>query len=438
MAIKAIHIEPVSCLTSDGFIAALRRFIARRIYCDNGTNFVGASRELAEIIEETSEDFSKNVSSELTQNSISFHFSPAGSPHFNGLAEAAVKSTKSHLKKSIGDVAPTFEELATVLYQIEAAINSRPLCAVSTDPNEMTALTPAHFLTIGSMSTVPCEDFLETNINWLSRWKLVQRITQQFWRRWQDEYLHSLQIRKRWNTSKPVANINDLVLIKDENLPSTKWPLARIVAKHPGSDGKTRVVTVKTANSTLKRAITKIAPLPDQVNKKTQATTVGKKLTCISIITAMLAITMAFSTPTAAEELPIKVHNFEKPPIIHFEKTDDCFFTHTQWKMVAYFNLDHYARELFIINNSTLFMKEQCNTKLKEFPECLALVNNIESKIVRTLDKSAIQIKILDKRAILDIVGNIAADLFGVLDSRFAREYASDQSLCSAERSCNT
>lgn len=140
----------------------------------------------------------------------------------------------------------TFEELATLLYQIEASINSRPLCAISSDLNDLE--TPAHFLAMGPMQSIPQQDLLETNINWLTHWKLVQRISQQFWKKWQNEYLHQLQTRKKWNSEKPEADINDLVMIKNENLPSTKWQLARIMAKHPGADGKTRVVTVKTAN----------------------------------------------------------------------------------------------------------------------------------------------------------------------------------------------
>lgn len=92
MVVKAVHIEPDSDQTSATFIAALRRFAARRgrpanIYSDNGTNFVGASNEIVNMSKEEQE----RVSIELTNMNISFHFSPAGSPHFNGLVEAAVR-----------------------------------------------------------------------------------------------------------------------------------------------------------------------------------------------------------------------------------------------------------------------------------------------------------------------------------------------------------
>lgn len=178
MAIKAIHVELVSNMTANAFISALRRFSARRgkpsrIYTDNGTNFVGAATDITEWTEEEAEQFNKEVTNELTKQNISFHFAPAGSPHHNGLAEAAVKSVKFHLKRAMGESILTFEELTTVLYQIEAAVNSRPLCALSSDPNDTTPLTPAHFLIGRSMYAIPGEDYTETNINWLSRWQLV-------------------------------------------------------------------------------------------------------------------------------------------------------------------------------------------------------------------------------------------------------------------------
>lgn len=110
-------------------------------------------------------------------------------------------------------------------------------------------------------TAVADENLLEENVKWLNRWKLVQKMVQQFWKRWSSDYLHGLQIRGKWNRMQPEIKIDDIVLIKDENLPPTKWALARVTEKHPGSDGATRVVTVKTKDGTYKRAITKICPL---------------------------------------------------------------------------------------------------------------------------------------------------------------------------------
>jgi len=149
-ATRAIHIELVSNLTSEAFIAALRRFSSRRgkpanIYSDNGTNFVGANRELKELAQVLSSKTSpmQEMANEI---GISWHFIPAHSPYFGGLWEAGIKSLKYHLKRIAGNVILTFEELYTLLTQIEALLNSRPLTPMSSDPNDLTPLTPAHFL----------------------------------------------------------------------------------------------------------------------------------------------------------------------------------------------------------------------------------------------------------------------------------------------------
>ncbi|KAG5870749.1 hypothetical protein JTB14_022002 [Gonioctena quinquepunctata] len=141
-ATKAIHIELASDLSSDAFIAALRRFISRRgrysrIFCDRGTNFVGAQKKLSEFMEEVAE-----------AEKMYFSFSAAGSPHFNGLSEAGIESIKTHLVRVGRLQILTYEEFYTLPVQIEALLNSKPLSALSSDANDLTALTPGHFLTL--------------------------------------------------------------------------------------------------------------------------------------------------------------------------------------------------------------------------------------------------------------------------------------------------
>ncbi|XP_055307194.1 uncharacterized protein LOC129571417, partial [Sitodiplosis mosellana] len=167
MATKALHIELVSDLTADAFIAAVRRLVARRgmiksFNSDNGTNFVKANKDLSDLFEIEKEEF-KTICDELSKQGISWHFSPAGAPHFNGLAEAGVKVAKTHLIKTIGKTALTFEELSTLLYQVEACANSRPLCALSTDPDDIDCLTPGHFLIGAPLLAPPDESYIETN-----------------------------------------------------------------------------------------------------------------------------------------------------------------------------------------------------------------------------------------------------------------------------------
>lgn len=265
---KATHLELVSDLSTAAFLAALRRFFARRgrcanIYSDCGTNFVGANRELREfrdqLLEQLSDDYLANT---LANDGINWHFIPPGSPTFGGLWEAGVKQVKHHLRRVVGNHLLTFEEMATVLAQIEAVLNSRPLCALSDDPEDLASLTPGHFLIGEPMNSFPEPDVSHVKLNRLSRWQLLQQIVQSFWSRWQSEYLATLQQRNKWLFRTENIRTGMLVLIVDERLPPTRWIMGRITELHAGSDGLVRVVTVKTATSHIKRAIHKLVPLP--------------------------------------------------------------------------------------------------------------------------------------------------------------------------------
>ena len=103
-ATKAVHIEAVTSLTTEAFLSALRRFIARRgrpkiIHSDNGTNFQGAANELHAVykmLQSTSQ--MATIQDFLTAEGCEWRFIPPHSPHFGGLWEAAVKSMKYHLQ----------------------------------------------------------------------------------------------------------------------------------------------------------------------------------------------------------------------------------------------------------------------------------------------------------------------------------------------------
>ncbi|XP_043499936.1 uncharacterized protein LOC122522719 [Polistes fuscatus] len=267
MCIKAVHIELVSDLTTDAFLAAFRRFTGRRaipshVYSDNGTNFVGANnqlRELYALIE--SEEYKTKIHNYATDQRISWHFNPPLSPHFGGLWEAAVKSFKHHFRRVVGETLFTYEELNTFAIEIEAILNSRPLCPISSDPNDATALTPAHFLVGRPLNMLPEENYENTPINRLSSWKHITKVRQDFWRRWYIEYLRELQKRQKWNNSQYKLEKDTIVILIDKNQPCMRWQLGRIIDVHPGEDDVVRVVTIKTTHGNIKRNATTICPL---------------------------------------------------------------------------------------------------------------------------------------------------------------------------------
>lgn len=112
-------------------------------------------------------------------------------------------------------------------------------------------LTPGRFIIGESLTGVPEINLDDVIINRLDRWQLVQRIVRDFWRRWNKEYLTSLQDRSKWNSEKSNLDIDDIVLIQDNNMPPMKWKLGREIRTHAGTDNKVRVVSLKTANGNL-------------------------------------------------------------------------------------------------------------------------------------------------------------------------------------------
>ncbi|XP_077282251.1 uncharacterized protein LOC143908459 [Temnothorax americanus] len=198
----------------------------------------------------------------LQRDCTRWEFNPPGAPHMGGKWEAVVKSVKFHLRRTIGETLLTTEELTTLLTQIEAILNSRPLEPLSDDPEDVSALTPGHLLIGGPLTTIPEPSLIDLATSRLSRWQLIQQRVQQFWAQWSVHYLQRQQAISKWHHSNNNIKVGSIVLLTDERSPPCKWPLARVTALHPGKDGLTRVVTLKTATTTLTRPSAKLAILP--------------------------------------------------------------------------------------------------------------------------------------------------------------------------------
>ncbi|XP_065076956.1 uncharacterized protein LOC135700391 [Ochlerotatus camptorhynchus] len=252
LSIKAVHIELVGDLSTGSFLAALRRFIARRgkpklIECDNAQNFRGASREVAELAKQLKDQQLQNaVTRSCGEDGIEFKFIPPRSPNFGGLWEAAIKSFKTHLKSTLGNSILTVEQLTTLLAQIESCMNSRPLTQLSTDPEDLDVLTPGHFLIHRPLTAIAEPSLGDLPPNRLDRWQEVQEFLRRLWKRWATEYLSGLQPRTKWTREKDNIAIGTLVLVKDDGLPPLKWRYGRVVHIFRGDDGNIRVVIVKT------------------------------------------------------------------------------------------------------------------------------------------------------------------------------------------------
>lgn len=237
---RAVHLELVNSLNSIDTALAFRRFQARRstpevIYSDNAPCF----KRLAPLI------------------AARWKFIPERSPSWGGWWERLIQIVKRSLKKSIGRTSLTWNELHTVLLEIEGAINERPLTYVSDVVNSVTPLTPAHFLHLRQPLGAPwISDSHETLGR---RWRYVSKVATDLKSRWRLEYLPTL---RQWRgLSSPGVNpqVGDVVLLSEG--PKGQWPLARVMSLHPGRDGVVRMATVLLRGRLTRRLTRMLFPL---------------------------------------------------------------------------------------------------------------------------------------------------------------------------------
>ena len=268
LATKAVHLEVTTDLTTAAFIASLKRFIARRgcpetLHCDNGSNFVGARNELRDLYHFLADDNHNNlIHQHLLKNRVNWTHIPERAPHFGGLWESAVRSMKKHLRRLMGSLLLTYEEMTTITCQVEACLNSRPLIPMTSHSQDgLSTLTASHFLLFNAPKAYPEDPRLPEEPRLLKRWNQCQAVVQHFWSRWSREYLNTLQSRTKWQSSKPNLREGDIVILKEDRTFACHWPLARITQTYPGPDGLVRVAKIKTATGVYKRPVTKLALL---------------------------------------------------------------------------------------------------------------------------------------------------------------------------------
>ena len=267
MTIRCVHLDVVESCETDSFINTLRRFTNRRgcpqnMYSDNGGNFKGATSELKEFIVKLQKDVEKIVDY-TSALKIQWTFNPPAAPHMGGAWERLVRSSKEIMFGLVKDHVLTDPQLYTLLTEVEHIINSRPLTHLSEDINDYEPLTPNHILLGSHRNWDSIADTSDVDLTSRRKWKQVQALRSMFWSRWVNEYLPSLTERPR-STAKP-ANLEEgqLVLMQDDDVKRTKWPLGRIVKTMPGKDGVVRVVEVRNRSGVYTRPVSKVFKLED-------------------------------------------------------------------------------------------------------------------------------------------------------------------------------
>ncbi|UYV81575.1 hypothetical protein LAZ67_20001571 [Cordylochernes scorpioides] len=220
---RAVHLELVTSLSTENFLQAFRRFVARRgrpyvVYSDNGTNFRGASRALGNLDNAV-------VQSESTKQNINWKFIPP---------------------KILGQARFEFEELYTIICDTESLMNSRPLTYMSEDVEDLSPLTLALFLHDLKEIGVPDLDSIE-RASLQKRYRFRQRLREDLRKRFRTEYFGFLRQETRRRSKTRPIKVGDLVLIGEDNAKRVNWPLARVVEVYPGRDGPVRVAKLRTS-----------------------------------------------------------------------------------------------------------------------------------------------------------------------------------------------
>lgn len=254
---RAVHLELVSSLSTESFILAVRRFIARRgrpttIHSDNAKNFIGTYNALKAIDWSEIEDFA-------IKKKLQWKFSPPSSPWWGGFWERLIGLLKNVLRKVLGKACLDEEELATILCDAESLINSRPLTYLSEDPEDLVALSPLMFLQEIKEVGVPDLDIMDSK-KLEKRFVYRTKIRQDLRNRFRNEYLGLLKDYSKVRKESSIKE-GDVVLIGDTDNKRMNWPLAKVEKTYPGKDGRVRVVQVKTRFGTFIRPIQRLYPL---------------------------------------------------------------------------------------------------------------------------------------------------------------------------------
>ena len=255
---RAVHLELVCNMTTERFLLALRRMIARRgmcsiIWSDNAKTFKAANKELQQCWRVLESD---QTQSALSEKKIQWKFIAEKAPWWGGFYERLVKSVKTPLKKLFAKAMLDAEQLTTILAEIEAQLNSRPLTYLGADPDDYSVITPAQILIGRNLQVCPTKDTHvseQTSRALTKRFQYHQRLVNGFWKRWHAEYLKSLTPLKKWYKIGREIRKGDLVLVSEDRVARGQWSRARVEDTHTGRDGLVRSVTLRTSSGSVTR-----------------------------------------------------------------------------------------------------------------------------------------------------------------------------------------
>ncbi len=262
---RAVHLEVVTSLDTSACVMAIQRFVSRRgktqvFWSDNGTNFVGAEKELRALHHLARE---MKLPASLARMDIKWKFNPPASPHHGGAWERLVKSVKRVFYAVLGSQKLSDELLRTIFCSVEQILNARPLVPASSDPNDLEALTPNHFLLGRPSISIPPYMTDQTHFNHRAQFVKAEAYSNAIWERWLKEYVPTLNARSKWQTPGRELQPGELVWLTGESSARGFYPMARVKKLHYGQDAVARSALLKLSDRELVRPLTKLVPVFD-------------------------------------------------------------------------------------------------------------------------------------------------------------------------------
>ena len=280
--IRAVHLEVVNDLTVPTFIEAFRRFSSRKslpriMISDNASTYQSAAEELLKLLK------SPILETHLSKHTVQWKFIPKRAPWYGGSSERLIGLTKVALRKVLGRASIRLPELQTIVTEIEAILNDRPLTFISSNIDDEQPLTPSHLLYGRRITALPhplTEEDEWSDPTYNEDSSLVQHLAKvradlihHFWNRWRREYLTSLrEFHKTTGKNEVAVKVGNVVQVQDETK-RINWRLAIIESLITGKDGLVRAANIRTSTGCTNRPIAKLYPL------KVRATTPLKKST---------------------------------------------------------------------------------------------------------------------------------------------------------------
>jgi len=266
---RAVHLEVVTDLSTENFLRAFRRFSSRKslpviMISDNASTYLAAADELKELFS------SQSLLNNLSRKGVTWRFIPKRAPWYGGFWERLIGLTKASIKKVLGRSYVSLLDLQTIVVEVEAILNDRPLTYASPDPCDPEPLTPAHLLYGRKIVSLPHRLVDEDSIHdpdygfdceVKKRARMMSFLLNQFWRRWKTEYLTSLRESHRsTGNNKQVVKKGEVVLVHDDG-PRASWRLAVIEDVVTGNDGLIRSAKIRTSTGRTSRPISRLYPL---------------------------------------------------------------------------------------------------------------------------------------------------------------------------------